>query len=436
MIKNKEQLIKNSPDSRVKKARTDILNTIEYTLEKINAKNAVIKNIYKLQKFVKDKHINNIYLISIGKAAVPMAEGFLSYVEVKDGIVITNKKCGNLKIKCIKSSHPIPSKKSIESAQEVLKIVKKAVQNDLVVFLISGGGSALVELPRIDLEDLKKTTDILIKHSLSINEINCIRKHLSAIKGGQLVKNTDAYIFSFIVSDVVKDDLSVIASGLTYYDNTTFKDAVDTLKKHTLEDRLPESALNFLKKKQEKFETFLKKDAFPFERVKNIIISSGAIALSYAEQYLLDKYEKVYVLKNITGDIRQVAQSIENLIKKAKKNNTETFAVIGTGEVSVDVKGSGKGGRNQHLALILAEKMKDIDFVLATFATDGKDGNSDAAGAIVDKYTVSKAETLGVDMAKYGCNYDSNTFFKQLNDCILTDDTNTNVADLFLSIIF
>lgn len=435
MIKNKDKLINNSLDSRVKRAKADIINTIEYTLDKINAKNAVAENIHRVQKFINDKQINNIYLISIGKAAVPMTEGLSGYLKIKDGVVVTNKECKNLKIKCIESSHPIPSEKSIEAAKEVLKIITKATQNDLIVFLISGGGSALIELPRTDLEDFKKTTDILIKHSLSINEINCIRKHLSAIKGGQLIKNTKANIFSLVVSDVVKDDLSVIASGLTYYDNTTFKDAIDILNKHALENKLPESALNFLKKSDKKFET-LKKDTFPFDRVENIIISSSAVALSYAEKYLLERDEKIYVLKDVTGDIHQAAESIESLIKKAKKNSGKPTAIIGAGEVSIDVKGSGKGGRNQHLALILAEKIKDVDCVLATFATDGKDGNSNAAGAIIDKYTVSKAETLGLDITKYRNNYDSNTFFKQLNDCILTDETNTNVADLFLGIVF
>ncbi len=435
MIKNKDKLINSSLDSRVKRAKADIINTIEYTLDKINAKNAVAENIHRVQKFINDKQINNIYLISIGKAAVPMAEGLSGYFKIKDGVVVTNKECKNLKIKCLESSHPIPSKKSIEAAKEVLRIITKVTQNDLIVFLISGGGSALIELPRIDLEDFKKTTDILIKHSLSINEINCIRKHLSAIKGGQLIKNTKANIFSLVVSDVVKDDLSVIASGLTYYDNTTFKDAIDILNKHALENKLPESALNFLKKSDKKCET-LKRDTFPFDRVENIIISSGEIALSHAEKYLLERYEKIYVLKDVTGDIHQAAESIESLIKKAKKNSGKPTAIIGAGEVSIDVKGSGKGGRNQHLALMLAEKIKDVDCVLATFATDGKDGNSNAAGAIIDKYTVSKAETLGLDITKYRDNYDSNTFFKQLNDCILTDETNTNVADLFLGIVF
>ncbi len=435
MIKNKDKLINNSLDSRVKKVRADIINTIEYVLKKIDTKNAVAENTHRVQKFIKDKRINNAYLISIGKAAMPMAEGLSGYLKIKDGVVVTNKKCKNIKIKCIESSHPIPSKKSIEAAKEALKIIKKAARNDLIVFLISGGGSALIELPRIELEDLKKTTEILIKHSLSINEINCIRKHLSAVKGGQLIKNTKAYIFSLVISDVVKNDLSAVASGLTYYDSTTFKDAIDILKKHALEDKLPESAVNFLKKNDKEFET-LKKDAFPFERVKNIIISSSEAALSYAEKYLLETYKNVYVLKDVTGDIQQAAKSIESLIKKAKISNNKPVAVVGAGEVSVNVKGSGKGGRNQHLALMLAEKIRDVDFVLATFATDGKDGNSTAAGAIIDKYTVQKAEMLGLDITKYKNNYDSNSFFNRLNDCILTDDTNTNVADLFLCIIF
>ncbi len=435
MIKNRDRLIKNSSDELSEKGRKDILDAIEYTLGMIDAKSAVLKNIDKVEAVVSAKQVQDIYLVALGKASVPMAEGIVESLKIKDGIVITNKECGKLKIDCIQSSHPVPSEKSLIAARHMLEIVRKATRNDLIVFLISGGGSALVELPRVGLDDLKKTTDILIKHSLSINEINCIRRHLSAIKGGQIIKETKANIVSLIVSDVVGDDLSTIASGLTYYDTTTFDDALEIIRKHNLQDKLPQKVMDFLINHDKRYET-LKKGEFVENRVSNVIISSNSIAALRAKSFLSNIYDKVYFKTGIKEDIQYASQSIVQLVEKAKKEKIKPVAIVCSGEVSIDVKGHGKGGRNQHLALLLAEKLNNTDFVLATFATDGKDGNSDAAGAICDGYTQKRARKLKLDIKKYINDYDSHTFFSLLGDCIFTEDTKTNVADLCFCIVF
>ncbi len=435
MIKNRDILVNNIGDNRVKKAREDIAEAIEFVLDKIDSKESVFNNINLIKTAIEKNNAENVYLIALGKASLPMTEAALQEIDVTDGVAITNGQCKNLEINCIQSSHPIPSDKSIKAAEYVIKILKKASKNDLIIFLISGGGSAMVELPYIDLEDLKQTTDVLIKHSLSINEINCIRKHLSAIKGGKAIKYTDAHIIALIVSDVAGNDLSSIASGLTYYDKTTFEDALEIIKRNGLEGRLPEATIEFLMKKNREYET-LKKDEFPFERVENIIIADNETALSYAKEFFLSRYNRIYVKEKVVGNIEKAARFIAEFIKKADKEKIKPIISVFGGEVSVDVKGAGIGGRNQHLALLLSDKLKGIDFVCASLATDSKDGNSDAAGAFFDKYTPKRAGKLGLNMKKYINGFDSYTFFNKLNDCIFINDTKTNVADLLFCIVF
>ncbi len=434
MIKNKKGLIDNSYDNNIRKARKEIVDSIEYCLKEIDAKKSVLYNIDKIQSIIKTEHIDNIYIISVGKASIPMAQSIVDIFDVTDGIVVTDKECGNCNINCMRSSHPIPSRQSVEAAQYMLQIVNKATKDDLLIFLISGGGSALVEIPRVKLEDLQKTTDALIRHSLSINEVNCIRKHLSSIKGGQIIKNSKSRIVSLIVSDVINDDLSTIASGLTYYDDTTFEDALKIIEKHGLSKEIPSSVLHFLKKRNSKFET-LKKEEFPFARIDNFIISSNIKAVRHIGQFFSERYSKIYIQTNIGGDVNDTVEYIVKTMEMIMKRESPPFVFIMGGEVSVNIKGNGRGGRNQELAMLLVKKTEQMNIVCAAFATDGKDGNSEAAGAIIDRYTMNRAKKIGLNICSYIDNNDSYNFFNALGDCILTEDTRTNVADVLICIV-
>ena len=393
-------------------------------LKKIDAysvtKKAFVEN-FKLQ--------SPVCLVSLGKAALSMAKAAQELLNIKGGIIITNRECKNTKIKCIQSSHPIVSDKSIEAAEAVLDLINNTKEDDIVLFLISGGGSSLVELPYISLKNLQKTNDILIKSSLTINEINCIRKHLSKIKGGKILRYTKAKIVSLIISDVIDNDISTIASGLTYYDEYTFKDALDIIESHNLTNKLPKETIDFLKSKDAEYET-VKQDEFDKYNTNNLIISSNDQAVNLIKKHLKQKRYNVILGPKLTKSIKEAKQTVLNYISNIRSNT----AVLFGGEITIDVKEEGIGGRNQHFALLMTKHLKNKNTVFAAFATDGKDGNSPSAGAISDSYTEKRAEKLNLSIDEYIRNFDSFHFFKQLNDTIETEDTNTNFADIYTAI--
>lgn len=417
-------LLSNIDNKSIIKAKKDIIDSINETLAEIDAYSITKKAIAENFKFQ-----SPVYLVSLGKAAISMAKAAEKLLNTKDGIIITNKKCKSTNLKCIKPSHPIVSKKSIEAAEAVLNLIKNTKENDTILFLISGGGSALVELPHISLKNLQKTNDILIKSSLTINEINCIRKHLSKIKGGKMLRYTKAKTVSLIISDVIDNDISTIASGLTYYDRCTFKDAIDIIESHNLTNKLPKETLDFLMSNKAEYET-VKEEEFGKYNTSNLIISSNDQAVNLIKKHLEQKGYSVILGPKLTNSIKEASQTVLNYISNIKSNT----AVVFGGEVTVDVKVSGTGGRNQHFALLIAKYLTNKNTVFAAFATDGKDGNSSSAGAISDSDTKKRAEKLKLNIDKYLKNFDSFHFFKQLNDTIETEDTNTNLTDIYIAI--
>jgi glycerate 2-kinase len=425
MIENLENLIENGATYFNRKSRADILKALDYSMSSSDAYKVTKKAI---QELALDKY--PIYLVSLGKAAISMANAAIGQLNVIDGVVVSNRPCGDTAIKCIESTHPIPSIKSKRSAKAILNLLKRLNQRDTVLFLISGGASSLVELPSVPLKSLIEVNDVLIKSGLSINEINCIRKHLSTIKGGKITAKTKAKIVSLVVSDVVGDDLSTVASGITYFDNTTFDNAVDIINRYKLEEKLPKNVLDFLAEKPKKYETIKEKD-FNIDRIENFVISNNTQVCLLAKRYLEKRgYRVVYIGSGITQDINEAAEFIFRTIVKSK-NKT---AIISGGEPTVNVKGGGIGGRNLHLALLMAKKIKSEKIVFASFATDGKDGNSPSAGAIVDSYTKKRASLLGLDIDEYLNSYNSFEFFKKLQDYIISNDTKTNLADIHIAI--
>lgn len=370
----------------------------------------------KLEKF------RNIHIVAFGKAADSMTEAVDSILDVKSGIIVLPSKTKpiikNRKFAIAYGSHPVPTTKSISAARKVIKFLESVKTDDFVIFLISGGGSAILSYPDgISISEKSKTTEILLKSGATIQEINCIRKHLSQIKGGRLVDHLPCHGCSLIMSDVQDDDMSSISSGCTYYDKTTFSDAFKIIGKYGLKEKIPKEVLKRINLGMKgKIPETPKK-----ERIPNQIILSNKDCLAAIRK----KLEKNgFAVKQIQmfGDIKDAIKKIKRNIPKKKKS-----ALVFGGEVTVKVQGNGKGGRNQEMILrMLSENIIPENCIAVSIGTDGIDGNTDYAGA------VSGARTNFSEMKKYIQNNDSNTFFKKYGGLVKTGPTHTNLMDIGL----
>ncbi|MCW8821795.1 MAG: DUF4147 domain-containing protein, partial [Sulfurovum sp.] len=337
-------------------------------------------------------NFKNIYLLGSGKAVVPMAieiQKLLKHFLKKTlliGAYSSEEKFENGRY--IQSTHPLPSDKSIESAIALQDIMQTLNEDDLFIYLLSGGNSALVELPegKISLKEFQEATSLMLRSGMPIEKMNCVRKHLSKVKGGKLAKNTKAQGIVLVLSDVIGDDLHAIGSAPLYCDKTSFKDAIDTLKEYALFEKMPENIQTFLNKGEEGLYDETPKT--PQEHIDHYILGSNSIVLEKA-QLILQKegIETTIIHKPLEGNTTELA---EVLMKFGVSYQGVTHAYLFGGESTVVVKGKGKGGRNQHLCLNflnLIDGSSDITFLSA--ATDGIDGNSDAAGALIDIHSLA-----------------------------------------------
>ena len=393
------------------------------------------------------RNINHIYVIGAGKAAALMAletERVLGN-RITAGHVVTkyDHGCALDIIKLSEAAHPIPDINGLTATREILKIAQQAKQNDLVICLISGGASALlVDTPsEISLDDLRITNELLVKSGANIIEINTIRKHLSAIKGGQLAKIIyPANAVSLILSDVVGDPLDVIASGPTVPDNSSFSDAYTIMKKYLLHKQLPESVTKRL--------LFGKAGVIPdtpehthpcFQTTRNCVLGSNKIALNSAADFALKEGFETYIIAdNLQDDYVKVADFILSTMDEysVNKKNGQPVCLLFGGEPTVQVKGDGLGGRNQHLALYLATKIQNKpDVTILCAGTDGTDGPTDAAGAVVNCTTTKDTKLKGIDASQYLEQADSYHFFSKTGGHIITGSTQTNVMDIIMAII-
>jgi glycerate-2-kinase len=301
--------------------------------------------------------------------------------------------------------------------------------------LISGGGSSLLCKPRVSLNDIQITNELLLKSGADIKEINTIRKHLSYVKGGQLLKDAKCTVVSMIISDIIKDPIEFISSGPTCPDSTTFIDAQVILKKYSLWEEVPKSVINIINNgiKGIVSETPKKKDLV-FENVYNFIIANNDIACNAAEERAEELgYKTMILTTNLEGDAKKKGSY---LVDKAL--NFQTYAkkllFISGGETTVKIKGKGRGGRNQEMVLSCIDKIANEKLIFSSFATDGIDGTSNAAGAIADTFSLERAKEKGLDIRKYLEDNNSYMFFEKLEDYYLTGSTGTNVMDIQLII--
>lgn len=366
----------------------------------------------------------DVYVVGAGKAAAAMTDALCKIVKVSGGAISVPYGAAASEVETMHASHPIPDENGVKGAKRIVDIVRKAEKDDLVFVLISGGGSALMPLPAegISLYDKQQATSALIASGASIHEINAVRKHLSAVKGGQLVRCAKCPVVSLALSDVVGDDLGVIASGPTFPDQSTFADAMRIVKKYGIKGA---AARHIEKGARGLLPETLKHDDPAFARVYNFIIGNNAMACKGATGYLRRKGLKVsYHGSTFGGEARDLGRRFAHLASGMPAGS----AIVAGGEATVRLGSNkqGKGGRNQEAAL--AYTIVARNKVMAAFmGTDGIDGNSDAAGAIVSQQSAATARKIG---RRHLAVHDSYHALKEMNSLIFTGLTGTNVNDI------
>jgi glycerate 2-kinase len=392
--------------------------------------------------------IENIYVIGAGKASALMGEEvekILGDCITAGHIVVKYGYSRKLKyIDVTEAGHPVPDANGFRATREIIDIAGSARCDDLVICLLSGGGSSLLsDAPEgCSSRDMIKVNDLLIKSGASIREINAVRKHLSEIKGGQLARIVyPAALVNLILSDVPGDQLDVIASGPTVPDPTTYFQALTVLDMYGLTTLVPDGVLTILKDGDMGKRPETPKMGDPvFGRTHNILVGSNRLALEAAKNRALEfNINAIIIDDQLQGDVSTVAEYlVETALKyKSDKDEVKPVCLLYGGETVVKVNGIGKGGRNQHLALLLALLLQNKPGItILSSGTDGNDGPTDAAGAVVDSDTIAAALLKGIDPGKYLINFDSFHFFKKAGGHIITGPTMTNVMDLIVVLVW
>ena len=403
---------------------------------------------------------SRIVVLGAGKATAKMALAIEEILgeRISEGVIAV--KPGHTeslsRIRMIMAGHPVPDAGSVEAGTTLARLCREADGKTLIINLISGGGSALLSSPfawedaegshKLTLEDKQNTTKVLLACGANIQEINCIRKHLSGIKGGRLAQLADpAVSVNLILSDVVGDRLDSIASGLAVPDNTTYDEAIRLVKKFEIADKLPPPAWKILQMGAAgKLPETPKKGDPVFGRVKNILIGSNYGALLAAERAAKDLgYNTVVLTSEVTGEAREAAKFYIGIARDVLKHDLavkKPACVIAGGETTVTLKGKGKGGRNQEMALAFLAEMEanpegseGIWFLAAS--TDGNDGPTDAAGAFADLEILDAGKKAGLSVQDYLSRNDSYHYYDKIGFLHKTGPTNTNVCDVQITII-
>jgi len=391
--------------------------------------------------------INKIYVIGAGKASASMGH----YVEnvlgkrISEGHIIT--KYGSYvklkKIKVTEAGHPVPDHNSFMATEDVLRVADKASDNDLVICLFSGGGSSLLaDIPdNATHEDMQHLNDMLVKCGADIIKINAVRKHLSGVKGGHLARRISPAAFvTILISDVPGDRVDCIASGPTVPDTSTFTDALGVLEEYHLTDQVPASLLNHLREGIEGVREETPKPGDPlFERSRTFIVGSNRIALQAAKTEAEKLGFSTFILTDrLFGDPEGACAWFRETIHRYRNDSAiqKPVCLLFGGELTLKVSGSGEGGRNQHLALTAALRLNDIPGITFLSAgTDGNDGNTEMAGAVVDSDTMHEALSENIDPEKFLREFDSYNFFRSAGGHIYTGPTFTNVMDIVIILI-
>jgi glycerate 2-kinase len=389
------------------------------------------------------KDSKRIVVVGAGKAGAPMAQAVEEVLgeRLEGGLIIV--KYGYTaplkKVKLIEAGHPIPDKAGQRGAEELLEMVKGLGAEDLVVCLLSGGGSALLPAPveGVGLAEKQETTAILLESGATIHEINAVRKHLSRIKGGWLAKAAaPATVVSFVLSDVIGDDLDVIASGPTVGDRSTLSDCLRVIEKYGLNDQIPSAVMTHLRKGVEDAAQETPKPDDPVFRTAYHVIVGSNIRCLEAAAHKAQKmgYHTLILSSRIEGETREVAKVHGAILKEILTSGrplAPPACILSGGETTVTIHGKGKGGRNQEFVLACGREIAGLKGAAVFSAgTDGTDGPTDAAGAFADWRMVERASAMGLDPDAALRENDAYPFFERLGDLVITGPTNTNVMDV------
>ena len=394
------------------------------------------------------KTYDRILVVGAGKAGAPMAKALEELLgdRISDGVIVV-KEGHSLPLQNIRiheAGHPVPDERGVRGAEDILSLAGDAGERDLVLCVISGGGSALLVAPAegVSLADKQKVTQLLLACGADIHEINTVRKHLSRAKGGWLARFAHpATVVTLILSDVIGDDLNVIGSGPTVPDSGTFADAQAVFKKYDIWERVPSSVKDRIQKglKGELADTPKSGDN-AFQRCYAELVGTNIQALIAASKEAERQgYQPLILSSTVEGEAREVAKVLTAIAKEIRSSGNPLpppACILCGGETTVTLQGDGKGGRNQELAMAAAlaiDGMKNV--VVLSGGTDGTDGPTDAAGAIADGTTVLRAGGKGLDPLDYLQRNDSYNFLKALSDLVITGPTRTNVMDVYMVLV-
>ncbi|MGD0854394.1 MAG: DUF4147 domain-containing protein [Dehalococcoidia bacterium] len=445
IIKNREELISSGLRARaVELIEAGVTRVLSSNLlrESVRYRRASKKLVIESEGYNLSK--GRVFVIGGGKASGFMAEEIEKIIgpEMITAGAVNCKSNGyaTKKIEVIQAGHPVPDEAGVYGVRTMLAMKGRynIGKNDLVLCLISGGGSSLMPCPvsGVSLEDKRDITQLLLRCGADIKEINTVRKHLSLTKGGGLGRYYDpARVVSLIISDVVGDDLDAIASGPTVSDSSTFKEAYDVLEKYGLVEKSPQNAVNYLKRGCAGLEAETPKELFNCD---NYIIGNNRMALEAMEEKARDLGLKPYtVTSELSGDTTDVANRIAKEIADGRYKGFNVILLGGETTPTLTEK-AGKGGRNQQYAAVSMLAMKKCAFpwVVASAGTDGSDFMPDVAGAMVDDRSLKTAQDAGIDVEDYIKRFDSNTLFNKLGrSLIITGATGTNVSDVLLYLL-
>ncbi|MCD6170372.1 MAG: glycerate kinase [Candidatus Latescibacteria bacterium] len=389
-----------------------------------------------------------IFVIGAGKASVPMAQAVEQILADRITGGVINTKYGHSRplqrIEVNEAAHPLPDERGMEGTEKIVKLLKEADKETLVLCILSGGGSALMPHPAagISLEEKQQTTQRLLQSGASIEETNAIRKHLSGIKGGRLCQLAHpARVVTLILSDVVGNKLETIASGPTVADPSTFADCLRIVERYDLVGRLPPTVIRRL---QAGVRGGVEETPKPGDRIfsscQNLVVGDNRLAVEAARAKAISLgYNTLVLSTQIEGEAREVARVYAALAKEVLSSGnpiSSPACFIGGGETTVTVKGAGKGGRNQELVLAAAVQIDGLrDVVILSGGTDGTDGPTDAAGAVADGQTVRRAKQMGLSASDCLRENDSYQFFRSLGDLLMTGPTGTNVMDIQIVLV-
>lgn len=385
-----------------------------------------------VQKYLPDLQ-GRVFGLGIGKAAIPMMDALAARVPLAGGLAVTkfaSREASGL-YPVIEGGHPIPDARSVQAGERVLEFVSSLEEDDTLVCLISGGGSALVTAPYVPLEDLQTLTALLLSSGARIDEINILRRQLDRLKGGGLAGATKAKVVSLILSDVIGNPLEAIASGPTAPDPTTKEDALRVLRKYKLEEQVPKSILDTLLRAPSPALAAVRGGSIS-GRVQNTIIGDNKLAALAALKRAEKEGFRAEILTNtLQGEAREVGRELAHRLRVDGLTKARPFCLIAGGETTVTIKGNGKGGRNQELALAAVTQLADLkNVMLIALATDGDDGPTDAAGALVTGESARRSRALRLGVTGYLARNDAYSFFEKLGDLLKTGPTGTNVNDL------